>query len=235
MSTRRERRARERATPHSAKTAKRSLLRSPAVLGVVVLAVAIVGGLIVAGQRETPLVSLASQVPGLKASGNTLGPDAAAVTVEVWSDFQCPFCRIFAQGLQRQLIQTTVAQGKARLVHRSYAFLGPESELAAQAADCAGEQGRFWDYHDKLFVEQRGENTGVYSKDNLKKFAVAIGLAPSFNACLDSGRYVADVKAERDEGTRKGVKGTPTVYVNGKQFLETNSIDALNKAIDAAR
>lgn len=237
MSTRRDRRARERAAHHAPAhaPARASLLRSPAVLAVALLAVAAVAGLIVLGQRETPLVPLQSQVPGLRASGNTLGAEAAAVTVEVWSDFQCPFCRTFAQGVERQLIQTAVAQGQAKLVHRAFAFLGPESDLAAQAADCAGEQAKFWDYHDRLFAEQRGENTGAFSKDNLKRFAVATGLSPSFNVCLDSGRYAADVRAERDAGQLKGVNATPTVFVNGKQFLNVQSIEELRKAIDAAR
>ena len=238
MNTRRYRRARERSGRAHAPAqapAHPPLYRSPAVLGVSIVALAAAFALIFLGGAETPATPLASQLPALRATGNSLGAEAAPVTVEVWSDFQCPYCRIFAQGAQRQLIQTSVAQGRAKLVHRSFAFLGPESELAAQAADCAGEQGRFFDYHDKLFAEQKGENKGAYAKDNLKRFAVQLGLAPSFDACLESGRYAADVRSEREAGQQKGVRATPTIFVNGQKFEGALSFEELRRAVDAAR
>ena len=247
MSTRRDRRSRARssrgahATPGTHATrgtgaAKRPLYRTPAFLAVTVLAAALGIVLIVAGRADTTPAPLASRAPGLRAIGHTLGAEGAPVTVEVWSDYQCPYCRQFAEGAQRELIRTEVVQGTVRLVHRDFAFLGAESELAAQAADCAGEQDRYFDYHDKLFAEQRGENRGTFSKDALKRFATQLGLAPSFNACLDSGRYAADVKADRAAGSQKGVTATPTIFVNGKKYGGgTPAIAELRRFIDAAR
>ncbi len=240
MSTRRERRSRARAsrgthaTPGT-RAAKRPLYRTPAFLGVTVLAVALGIVLILAGRADTTPAPLASSVPGLRASGHTLGAEAAPVTVEVWSDYQCPYCRQFAEGAQRELIRNEVVQGSVRLVHRDFAFLGAESELAAQAADCAGDQDRYFDYHDKLFAEQKGENRGTFGKDALKRFATQLGLAPSFNACLDGGRYAADVKADRAAASQKGVTSTPTLFVNGKKYEGALPIADLRRAINAAR
>ena len=240
MSSRRERRSQARGThvasgTHRARGGPRPLLRRPAVLLVSALALVIAIALIALGGVDTSGSSRVGDVPGVRVSGNALGSDTAPVTVEVWSDYQCPFCRLFAQGAQRELIRTEVAQGQVRLVHRDLAFLGPESELAAQAADCAGEQNRYFDYHDRLFAEQQGENRGTYSKDALKRFAVQLGLTPSFNACLDSGRYAAEVRADRAEGNQKGIRSTPTLLVNGKKFEGNLGIAELRRIIDAAR
>lgn len=240
MSTRRERRTRARASRGAqaapgTRAAKRPLYRTPAFLAVTVLAVALGAALILLGRADTAPAPLASAVPGLRAIGNTLGAEAAAVTVEVWSDYQCPYCRQFAEGAQRELIRNEVVQGSVRLVHRDFAFLGAESELAAQAADCAGDQDRYFDYHDKLFAEQKGENRGTFSKDALKRFATQLGLAPSFNACLDGGSHAADVTADRAAGTQKGVTSTPTLFVNGKKYEGAASIADLRRYINAAR
>lgn len=88
---------------------------------------------------------------------------------------------------------------------------------AAEASECAGEQAKFWEYHDKLFDEWRGENVGAFSKPNLKRFATELGLdGESFGACLDSGKYHEKVMQEKDEGMSQGVISTPTVIINGQ-------------------
>ena len=77
------------------------------------------------------------------------------------------------------------------------AFIGPESEWAAEATECANEQGKFWEYHDKLFDNQGGENVGAFSKANLKRFAAEMKLdTAAFNVCLDSDKYLAKVRAD---------------------------------------
>lgn len=129
--------------------------------------------------------------------------------------------------------QTLIAQGKAKLVWHNFAFLGPESLLAAEAASCANEQGKFWPYHDKLFSEQAGENRGVFSKDNLRRFASDLGLnAATFNACLDSGRYATAIKDETAAGQRLGVRATPTFFVNGRKIEGVPSFDQLRQLVE---
>ncbi len=114
---------------------------------------------------------------------------------------------------------TYVKEGKVRFVYRDYAFLGEESTKSAEAARCAGDQEKFWDYHDYLFTHQNGENHGAFSNPNLKSFAKTLGLDESkFNQCLDSQKYAKAVADEAAAGTKAGVSGTPKgfILVNGK-------------------
>jgi protein-disulfide isomerase len=167
--------------------------------------------------------------------GKSKGSAAAPVVLEEWADFQCPACRQYALGPGRRLEETLLAEGKVRVVWRHMAFLGQESVWAAEASECAAEQGQFWAYHDKLFAEQAGENRGAFSKANLKRFAAELGLQPdAFNACLDQGRYTEQVRAEREEGRRKGVRATPTIFINGQKVFEgVPSFEQLRQAIEA--
>ncbi|HHH41140.1 MAG TPA: hypothetical protein ENK56_03960 [Chloroflexi bacterium] len=122
-----------------------------------------------------------------------------------------------------------------RFVFRHFAFIGDESRWAAEASECANEQGRFWDYYDKLFEEQSGENVGTFSKENLKRFAAELGLdTERFNQCLDSGRYQTKVQQELIEGRQKGVRGTPTLFVNGQLIERGGDYQVLRAAILAA-
>jgi len=119
--------------------------------------------------------------------------------------------------------------GKVKFVYKYYPILDRgaigESHWAAQAAECANEQGRFWDYHDKLFVKWLGENVGMFQKDNLKKFAVDLKLnGAQFATCIDTDKYAAVVQADIDEAQKLGVGGTPTFYANGT-LLQIRSLD----------
>jgi Thioredoxin/Protein of unknown function with PCYCGC motif len=102
---------------------------------------------------------------------NVRGAANAPLVIEEWADYQRPVCGSFAR-LQPQLDQSVLADGKARLVFRNMAFLGQESVWAAEAAECAGDQGRYWDSHDVLFASQGGENIGAFRIERLKQFAV---------------------------------------------------------------
>jgi protein-disulfide isomerase len=129
-----------------------------------------------------------------------------------------------------------IPEGQAKLVWHDMAFLGPESVQAAEAAKCATDQGRFWDYHDKLFAEQRAENSGAFSNDNLIRFATELGLdRDAFQTCLTSDKYRAEVLAERQAGMQQGVSSTPTLFVNGQKFEGVPSFDQLRRAVEAAQ
>src|SRR5512136_1838566 len=123
---------------------------------------------------------------------------------------------MFATDVERQLEDTYVKTGKMKFVYRHMAFLGNESQWAAEASECASEQGKFWEYHDKLFASQKGENQGAFSKDNLKKFAADLKLdTAKFNQCFDSGKYADKIKQSNAAAQQLGVSGTPTVFVSG--------------------
>jgi protein-disulfide isomerase len=169
---------------------------------------------------------------------NTIGPANATVTIEEWADFQCPACRNFAT-LQPTLDQAVLSDGSARFVFRDMAFLGPESILAAEAAECAGDQGRFWDYHDTLYASQSGENRGAFSADHLKQFAATMGLDQgAFSSCLDTHKYVSRVQLETQRGVQLGVNSTPTLFVNGQRVGLTTSrdpVETIRLAVQNAR
>src|SRR3989338_3526948 len=150
-----------------------------------------------------------------------LGNPAAPVAIVEFSDFQCPFCGRFFANTLNQLKKTYIKDGKVKFIYRDFAFLGKESIDAAAAARCAGEQGRFWEYHDYLFNHQSGENNDAFSPVNLKKFGGEIGLKEAdFNACFDSKKYEEAIKKEAvQEKKILKVDGTPTSFVNGQEIV----------------
>jgi protein-disulfide isomerase len=120
-----------------------------------------------------------------------------------------------------------------RFGYFNFAFLGPESQWAAEAAECAGDQDKFWEYHDYLFSHQNGENQGAFSKDNLKGFAADMGLdTKAFNTCLDSGKYTQFVQDQANIAQQLGVSSTPTFALNG-QPVGSVSFDEFKQKIDA--
>ena len=166
--------------------------------------------------------------------GTTLGNPDAPVTIVEYTDFQCTFCARVAQESLPQIEEEYVATGKAKLVCKHVAFLGEESQWAAEAADCADEQGKFWEYYDILFANQAEQhNTGAFSKVRLKAFAEALGLdTSSFNACLDEGKYVNDVAATNLEARRREINSTPTFFVGQTELEGAKSYAEFKKAID---
>lgn len=197
--------------------------------GAIAVAVLLAAGLIALGQH-TPM----PPAPAL-AAGPARGVPEAPVVIEEWADFQCPACRLFALGPTRQVLDERIASGQVRLVFRHFAFLGPESEAAAAAATCAGAQDRFWAYHDALYRAQAGENRGTFHRANLERFAAAIGLdSHAFAACLDSEETRAAVRAERRAGEAKGVRATPTLFINGQPIRGVPRPEQLVQLIDQA-
>ena len=203
------------------------------IIGVVALAIVIVSGFAVLkpGGSNSPAPVQPAAVSLDKSKG---AADAPVVVVE-YADFQCPYCRDFYLGPEQQLQKDYVDTGQVRFVFRHLAFIGQESTWAAEAAECANEQNRFWDYHDKLFAEQGAENSGTFSRENLKRFAAELGLnTQQFNQCLDSGKYQAKVQQEVAEGQRLGVNSTPTLFVNGQLIKNGSNYQVLQAAIEAA-
>ena len=162
------------------------------------------------------------------------GDPNAPVTIIEFADFQCPFCgRFFAQ-TEPQINTQYIQSGKVRLGYFNFAFLGPESTWAAEAAECAADQNKFWDYHDKLYASQSGENQGAFNKENLKKFAEDLGLDISaFNECLDSGKYTELIQDESSVASSVGVRSTPTFLINGQAVVGAQPFEIFEQTIDA--
>ena len=136
--------------------------------------------------------------------------------------------------MEPQLVEGYVAPGKVRFEYRDYAFLGPESGLAAEAAVCAEEQDQFWQFHDTVFANQGRENTGNITEPRLRQMAEAIGLdLTAYDECMASDRPEQHVEADLAEARQLGVTGTPSVFVNG-QKIDWQGWDGLKQEIDAA-
>ncbi|HEY4494272.1 MAG TPA: thioredoxin domain-containing protein [Candidatus Paceibacterota bacterium] len=189
---------------------------------VIIAGVLIAGAILLKGTKGTiPTIpnnnntaTAPTELAPVSSSDRVLGNANAPVTVIEYADFQCPFCGRFHQDAEQAVINTYVNTGKVKFVYRDYAFLGPESGRAAEAARCAGDQGKFWEYHGYLYSHQNGENRGAFSDPNLKSFAKTLGLNTStFNSCLDSGKHAQEVADSTVEGSKAGVTGTPKGFI----------------------
>jgi protein-disulfide isomerase len=154
------------------------------------------------------------------------GNPKAPVTIVEFSDFQCPFCARARPAVNRV---REVYADKVRFVFRHFPLnFHPQAEKAGEAAACAGEQGKFWEMHDRLWA-----NPGKLQPAELKEHAAAIGLdAGAFGQCLDSGRYAGRVQQDIEQGARYGVSGTPAFFVNGRPLTGAQPYEAFAQVID---
>jgi protein-disulfide isomerase len=150
-------------------------------------------------------------------SQGKLGQDSAPIILVEYSDFQCPFCKRFFNDSDEQL-KSWASEGKIKLIFKDYPLpFHPMAAPSANAARCAGEQGKFWEMHDKIFEETTilsPTATAQYTNDDLKAWGAAIGLnTTTFNACVDSNKYADQVEANAAEGQSIGVSGTPSFAI----------------------
>jgi len=142
---------------------------------------------------------------------------------------------MFARSASPQLIEEYVNTSKVRYVFKYFPFLGEESYYASEAAECASDQGKFWEYHDLLFTRWVGEGRGTFLPDKLKGYAGELALdTQTFATCLDSRRQEATVLADKRDGAQAGVKYTPTLFLNGKVISPVRDYEVLKTKIEDA-
>jgi protein-disulfide isomerase len=155
------------------------------------------------------------------------GAEKAPVKIVKFEDFECPFCRA---------VQPTLAElmkkydGKVRLVHKDLPLqaIHPLAELAAEAARCAGDQGKYWQYHDTLY-----KNSPKLSPTDLKAYATEIGLnSESFDQCFASGKHRNGVQQDLNEGAKLGLTGTPSFFINGREISGAQPLEAFSAIVD---
>ncbi len=162
-----------------------------------------------------------------------MGDPGAPVTIDIWSDFQCPACGRLARELEPRLIADHVIPGTVRIVYHDMAFLGDESVLAAIGSRYAAEQDAFWPYHDLLFANQDGENQGAFRVERLVAIAEAAGLDPvGFERSLADSAARAAVIKETQAGAAAGVSSTPTLFINGTPYVGLPDYASLSAYID---
>lgn len=175
----------------------------------------------------------------LKSATKVLGNPNAPITLEEYADFQCPACGQFARGTIKQIEEKYVKDGTVKIVFHHFAFLGTdrygtnsESIRAAEAAECANEQGKFWEYYDTLFNNQAGENQGAFADDKLSGFAQSLGLDMSkFSACFSSRKYLPTIQSETANGKLRGVSSTPTSFINETKAVGAISMQQFENAV----
>jgi protein-disulfide isomerase len=155
------------------------------------------------------------------------GPKDAPVTIVMWSDFQCPFCSRVEPTLSKVMDEY---KGKVRIAWKDLPLPFHQNAMpAAHAARAAGEQGKFWEMHDKLFANQAN-----LDRPSLEKYASELGLNMGrFKAALDSEKYKKEIQADSEQGAKIGARGTPAFFVNGKFLSGAQPYESFKAKIDA--
>jgi protein-disulfide isomerase len=158
------------------------------------------------------------------------GDKNAPVTIVEFSDYECPFCARFYADAYQQIKSVYIDTGKVKFVYRDFPLsFHQNAKKAAEAAECAGEQGMYFEMHDKLF--ENGVSEGV---DSYKKYAMEIGLdQEQFDSCLDSGAMASEVQKDFMDGQKAGVKGTPAFIINGELISGAQPFSVFQETIDS--
>lgn len=151
-----------------------------------------------------------------------LGDPNAKVTIVEFGDYQCTYCHLFHENTKDALLQQYVNTGKANFVFRDFPLNGPDSVLAAEASYCAGDQGKYWQYHDELYNNWAGEKTGWVNQKSLDRFATTVGLdLGTFDKCISDNKYEQKVMDNQKFGENIGIDGTPSFIIfGGKQITK---------------
>lgn len=165
------------------------------------------------------------------------GPEDAPVTIVEFSEFLCPFCLRFAQQTL-PLIQDAY-EGKVRYVYRDFIVHGEPAMKISEAAECADDQEKFWEYHDKLWENYEALTQGAADVEGLLRslgtYAADLGLdTATFNDCLDTGKLTLEVQKDSQDARAYGVRGTPGFFVNGQPVSGAQPFDVFQQVIDAA-
>ena len=143
-----------------------------------------------------------------------LGNPNAPITLVEFGDYQCHFCNVYFENTEHEIIENFVDTGKVRILFKDFTIIGADSVSAAHTAHCAGEQEKFWEYHDVLYNNWNGENNGWASNDNLLIFANEIGLdINKLKECNADGRYKSVIEASNDDARLLGLTGTPAFFI----------------------
>lgn len=232
---------------------QQTMNRIAVIAAITAVAVLVVGFFVYSQYKPVGAINLPTPIARTQVDFNSVGDPNAPVKLVEYADFQCPYCKRFHDETEEQILKDYVDTGKVYFTYRSFGNWvsdgagggNHESEAAAAAAYCAGDQGKFWDYHDILYANQNGENIGDFTTRRLQAFAEQLGLdTAAFNSCLSSGKYAdqvrqdgvdgdAAVKAAPNYDPTAGI-GTPMFLVNGVLMPGALPYSAFQQEFDAA-
>jgi protein-disulfide isomerase len=203
--------------------------------GLAAIAVVGVGMIWLARSRGAEPQAVPAAV-GAAFEGHVMGSDSAPVTVVEYADFECPACAQFAVLTAPDIKQRLVATGQVRWVFRDFPIEGHPNTLPAHhAAQCAGEQGRFFEMHDQLYFNHGRWVTERRPERRFREFAQAIGLALGrYDECMSSGRYMARLQQSRLDALAAGVSSTPTFDIGGQRISGALLYDDFKRLVDQA-
>ena len=145
-----------------------------------------------------------------------LGDSNASVTLVEFGDYQCHFCNVFFHSTEEDILKNYVETGKVRMIFKDYNIIGPDSVSASHGAQCANDQGLFWEYHDTLYSNWAGENNGWASSNNLLKFAQEIGVdVEQWSECMINETHSQTILASNNDARSLELTGTPAFFVIG--------------------
>ncbi len=192
-----------------------------------------VGALIILGVLIIPSLAKGT-TDTTQAHGTTLGNTNAPVKVVEFGDYQCPACAAFFTQDQPTLIKNYVDTNKISFTFVPFSFIGNESIQAAQAAYCAGDQGKYWQYHDQLYNDQHGENQGYFSNARLENYAQTLGLnMDQFKQCFEGGKYKDKVQSDYNYAVSEKINSTPSFLVDGQLADPQTLTQAIDNALKA--
>jgi len=197
---------------------------------------AVLGGSTAQNQQATGQNNEGPVAVPLRSEAPVLGRSDAKVTIIEFSDFQCPYCQRFFNDTFGQLKSRYIDTGGVKFVFRNFPLSGlhQNAEKAAEAAECANRQGKFWQYHDLLFKNGQSDGTGLDTA-SLKKYADELGLDQNkFNQCLDNGEAAEVINKDIADGGAVSISGTPIFFINGKELVGAQPFAAFEQAIEDA-
>lgn len=177
---------------------------------------------------QEPPSAIATQIHLLTDNASPLlGSKDAPITMIEFGDYQCFYCNKFYHDTEPDILKNYINTGKVRMVFKDFTIIGQDSVNAAHAAHCAQEQGKFWEYHDTLYNNWNGENTGWVSSNNLLAFAKQVGLdQATFNQCMTDSKYISTVQGSLSNAKDLGLTGTPDFFIMAPDHSITKIVGA---------
>lgn len=238
--------ATQRETIRQERLMKERQKRTRLILTVIGIAVVVVGAVYMINKISKPSVQdlvVVTPDPRPQANANSMGDPDAPVEIIEFSDFQCPYCKTFADQIEGQIVDSYVETGKVHFTYRSMGNFvsdnigrgGTESRDSAMAAYCAADQNKFWEYKDTVYANWLGEDAGSFTDERLLGMAEQVGLdMAEFRDCYENNTHLEQVQQDYADGRAAGITGTPSFLINGQLLVGAQPFTTFQEQIEAA-